>query len=96
MARVSARPETGRLESTLTYLEREWTAVPDLAARWSELDEFDRQDLWREWGIRDEALREVADARDAGELSPAQCSRLEQLLAVVAENTLIIERLFAA
>ncbi|MFN0148651.1 MAG: hypothetical protein ACKVT1_19280 [Dehalococcoidia bacterium] len=85
-----------RLESTLAYLESEWAAVPAWAAQWAEMSEFDRQDLWREWAIREDALNEIEQAREDGQLSADQCRRVERLLAVIATDRPAVERLFAA
>ncbi len=96
MARLAVRVTTERVEALLAYLRLEWESVPDLEERWPTMAEEDREDDWREWGIRDDALREVVEASNADTLNAGQCAELAHILALTKLHRATIDQLFGA
>lgn len=85
---------TSRADLYLDYLETEWAAVPSVSASWASYDEDDRLDFQLEWGIREDRLGLLEEMASAAKLTPHQNHRLTELLALIARNRSIVERLF--
>lgn len=63
-------------DATLTYLEREWSDVPRLLCTWDTIAPDEQEDVWREWGMRDDALLSLRSAGAEGLLAAGEARRL--------------------
>ncbi len=94
MARVlSPRAVQARAERYLTYLEREWGALPSVASEWDTWDDLARLDFVVEWPIREDRLLELQRWAAEGRLTAAQQVRYAQLLRLVDEYRPVVARL---
>ena len=96
MAQVRRTSDLGEwVESYLTYLLREWEAVPEVAAEWDDWEEHERLDFVLEWPIREDRWLELKRWASQGQLTPVQCARYDALSALIARHRPIIDRLLA-
>jgi hypothetical protein len=84
-----------RAEAFLTYLTREWRAVPAIAGEWDEWDDYARLVFVLEWPIREDRLKQLQQYAEQGVLTPAQQDRYTVLLELVARYRPIVQELLA-
>ena len=96
MAQVRHRSKIQeQADDYLTYLIREWQAVPRLATEWTSWDDLDQLDFVVEWPIREDRLQQLQQWAEQNFLTSAQCTRYEELLRLVAQYRPTLERLLA-
>lgn len=87
MADVMAGPPTPDwVDDYLTYLFREWAAMPQFAAEWAEWDEDDRFVYAEGWGVPPDRLLTLRRWAAQGHLSPEQKQRYEELERLVDKH----------
>ncbi len=94
MAQVSQDIEA-RIDHYLDYLSDEWADIPALASEWSQLSSFERLDFVLEWPIKEDYLLQLRDYAEREFLTPAQRTRYQELLKLVAQHRPTLEKLLA-
>ena|SRR5579864_7444002 len=82
------------IDDYLAYLLREWQNLPDLAQEWDCWTADEQLDFVVEWPIREDRLQQLQHWAAEGRLTPAQCARYQDLLALIARYRSTLERLF--
>jgi hypothetical protein len=96
MATVVRQPElTSRIDYSLEYLFREWTAIPEVASTWESWDELDRLDFVLEWQLREDRLHLLQRWNEEGRLSAQQQRRFDVLDQLIQLHRPTLERLLA-
>ncbi len=96
MAQVAQEAHVrARIDHYLDYLLAQWEGVPALAAEWSDWDTESRLTFAWNWAVPRDRMHQLEQWATQGVLTPEQCVRYEQLLALVAQNRPTLERLLA-
>ena len=90
---VKERQLHTRIDHYLSYLERDWNALPEVADEWQEMEEHERLDFVLEWPIREDRWLQLQHWAKDGLLTPAQCARYESLSALITRHRPTIDRL---
>jgi len=83
------------IDDYLDYLLRKWTVIPQLAAEWDDWDPDSQFSFVLDWGVPADRLEQVQRWAEQGLLTPAQRSRYDQLLKIVARNRSLLDRMLA-
>jgi hypothetical protein len=96
MAQVASDAKLGEwIDEYLVYLTRAWKGIPQLAAEWEEWDEHSRLVFDLNWAVPEDRLLQLRHWAEQGLLTPAQCTRYQELLKLVEKNRPTLERLLA-
>jgi hypothetical protein len=83
-----------RVDSYLSYLLREWQAVPELAQEWGEWSDAERLDYASDWAIREDWLMQLEAWAQAGQLSLRQQRQYAALQTLIAQHRSALNQLF--
>ncbi len=87
MASVAQHLETAAwVDRSLDLLTSEWTAIPEVAAAWTEWNDEDRLDVVLEWPLREDRLRPLREWNAEGRRTEPQRLRFVALLALIGEH----------
>lgn len=92
MAQVTTKT-TEKIDWLLDYLFREWNIIHEIATEWGELEYHEREDLWLEWPLKEDALLQLKQYVDQDLLSATQSERYQNLQRVIEELQPEAERL---
>lgn len=96
MAQVARDPKLReRIDDYLDYLLRTWEAVPETAAEWDQWDDLSRLTFTVDWGVPEDRLYQLQQWAEQNLLTPEQCARYKELLALVAEHRPTLEQMLA-
>lgn len=89
--------QTQDVDRLLSYLEAQWSEVPEIADSWdSEMDGIDKEVFQLEWSIKEDNLVLLEAQVARGNLSNEQYRRYQDLKRLIRQERPVLERLFAA
>ena len=93
MAQVT-QAVTEKVEHLLSYLFGVWGQdLPEMAAEWDGMDRYERNDFLLDWPVAESYTDLIAEYAEQDILTSAQRERYDALLALIAANRPILNKL---
>lgn len=77
----------------LDYLFGQWEDLREMATEWGEITYHEREDLWLEWPLKEDAQLRLKQYVDQGLLNATQRKRYEELQRVIEDLRPEVDRL---
>lgn len=84
-----------RVDRYLEYLCNEWQDIPEVGQEWDSWTADEQLDFVIELPIREDRLQQLQQWAAAGQLTPAQRARYEELLSLIVRHRATLDRLLA-
>lgn len=83
--RVRIHQTSEKIDSLLDYVFGQWEDIRWMATELKELEYHERQDLWLEWPLKEDALLQFKQYVDQDLLSATQSERYQNLQRLIEE-----------